>query len=208
MAPPRARPLLVCALLAVSALPDGTATASRPGLAVTGFQLESDSPALIDASAPALATVEVDGVNLDASGAAIGSPDADARRQRARAHADRLAAVLVVGNYAEAIRDFSEPVAHRLLHVSISVERVARSVAAAFTGLRFDGVSVDLESLTARDTRGLVSFVAALRRALPARDAVSADVPNFTTAGEYRSLPGRGPASPSCSERYLRRRST
>jgi spore germination protein YaaH len=53
------------------------------------------------------------------------------------------------------------------------------------TGEGWDGVNVDLESLTARDRAGLSAFVAALRAALPAGRTLSVDIEGMGSASAY-----------------------
>jgi len=182
--------LLACAAVACAAAAAGTAPrAGAAGLGsrpqVIGFQEEGDPLARINESAPALSTVGVDGVNLTASGAAVTEPDSHARAQLARAHAEHLAAVLLMGNFDERIEDFNETIAYALLGSEQHIGAVAAQLAAAVTGGGWDGVSVDLESLLARDSAGLVAFVKALRRDLPSADSVNVDVSNYTRAAQY-----------------------
>jgi spore germination protein len=154
-------------------------------LPVLGFQEESGPLARIDASAPALSSVGVDGVNLLASGEAITAPDANARAQLARTHANHLRAVLLVGNFDETIEGFYEPTAYALLGSPGNVAAVAAQLAGYVTGEGWDGVSVDLEALLRRDAAGLVAFVHALRADLPAGDGVNVDVTNYTRPAQY-----------------------
>jgi spore germination protein YaaH len=157
------------------------------GLAVTGYQQQEDAPAFIDRSAAALDTVGVDAVNLNSSGSQVSRVGASALRQLARSHADHLHATLLIANWDNNINDFSEPIAHRLLGSPAHIKSVARRLVSEVKAAGFDGVAVDIESLMPRDTRGLVSFVKLVRRLLPARDQVSVDVSNSTSASDYRA---------------------
>jgi spore germination protein YaaH len=160
------------------------AAAPRRHLAVVGFQEESSALRLIDRSAAALTTVGVDGVNLVASGSSVTPVSAAARRQLARAHRLHLRAELLVGNFLG--DDFDEAVAHRLLASPANVERVARHLARVARRQHWDGLCIDLESLTARDRAGLTAFLRALRRHLPHRSLTIA-VQNNPTAAAYRA---------------------
>lgn len=172
---------------------------STPRLAITGFQSESDPRAAIDRSAAALTTVGVDGVNLQARGTKVGATDAAARAQLARAHADGLRAELLVGNFSERIDDFSERLAHGLLKSPVRIRQIAETLSATVRQEGWNGISLDLESLQARDGAGLVSLVHALRDHLPAGDTVSVNVMNETSLDEYRAagyaLPALGQAA-------------
>ena len=178
---------LACAAAAGVAWTAGGASAasaaSRP--AVIGFQEEGDPLERIDDSAQALSTVGVDGVNLTPSGAAVSEPDGRARAQLGRAHAEHLKAVLLMGNFDERVEDFNETIAHPLLGSEQHIGAVAAQLAAAVSGEGWDGISVDLESLLARDSAGLVTFVKALRHDLPSTDSVNVDVSNRTRAAQY-----------------------
>jgi spore germination protein len=168
-------------------------------LPVLGFQEEAGPLSRIDASAPALSIVGVDGVNLLASGEAVGAPDAQARAQLARARGDNLRALLLIGNFSETTEDFYEPTAYALLGSAQNTADVAAQLAGYVSGEGWDGVSVDLESLLPRDAKGLVAFVEALRRDLPPGDVVNVDVSNCTRATQYSAsgyeLSGLGAAA-------------
>jgi spore germination protein len=176
--------LLGLALLNVAA---GAAQASTPHLAVLGFQEEDGPLGRIDASAPALSTVGVDGVNLLPDGASVTAPGRRGLAQLARAHQDGLRAILLIGNFDESIEDFNEATAYAMLGNPAHVQTVAAQLAGYVTGQGWDGISVDLESLQARDTAGLVTFVSDLRADLPASASVNVDVTNYTKPAEYRA---------------------
>jgi spore germination protein len=127
----------------------------------------------------------VDGVNLTASGSAVTAPDGHALAQLARAHAEHLKGVLLVGNWDESIEEFYEPTAYALLGNEQHVSAVASQLATFVVNEGWDGVSVDLESLLRRDAGGLVAFIHALRADLPVADSVNVDVTNYTTPSKY-----------------------
>lgn len=82
-------------------------------LDLTGFEPEGADAALIDANAPAINVVGVDGVLISADGSSVSKPTSAANTRRDRAHANGLAAQLLVSNFANG--DFNEPIAHALL---------------------------------------------------------------------------------------------
>jgi spore germination protein YaaH len=180
------RLVAVAAAVAAAALP-AAAGARSPSLQITGFQSEGTSPALIDRSAAALTTVGVDGVDLDLYGDAVAPPDAAALRQLARAHADRLRAELLFGNYDNTIGGFSERLAYRMLTTPEITRRVVAELAGDVTGDGWDGLSIDLESLRARDRAPLTQFVQALRAALPAAATISVNIENDLTPSGFRA---------------------
>jgi spore germination protein YaaH len=154
---------------------------------VLGFQEDGTPTSAIDRSATALQTVGVDGVDLVPSGHAVTTPVPADVRQLLAAHRDHLRAVLVVGNFDNSIGDFSEQLAHRLLASPAAIASVATTLANVVAGQGWDGVNVDLESLTPRDTSGLVSFLTSLKAALGAAKTVSVDIQTNTGAAAYAS---------------------
>ena len=189
------RRLLACAValgVLFTASPAGhvaTARAAPATLAVTGFESEQDPLTAIDRSAGALTTVGVDGVNLIDGGTAVSAPDASVSRRLARAHADRLGAELLIGNWDDHINDFSETLAHGMLGRPAAIASVVEALAADVSKDGWQGISVDLESLAPRDTAGLVAFVRQLHAALPAGRTVSVCVTNYSIASNF---PGDG----------------
>lgn len=165
--------------------PAAGAPARSSALAVTGFQEAGDPLHRITASAAALTTVGVDGVDLYADGHEVGVPGRAARRALDVAHADRLRAEFVVNNFGR--RDFDEARAHRLLSDPAAISSVAGTLANAQAAQGWDGVSVDLEALRGRDRAGLVDFLGALRSAMPPGSSLSVCISNSVTAAGYRA---------------------
>jgi spore germination protein YaaH len=161
--------------------------AATSGLSVTGYQEETDPASAITASERALSVVGIDGVDIDAHGTAVDQPDAGALRQLAVAHRDHLAGILLVGNWDDAINNFSERLAFGLLGDPAAIASVARTLAGDVTSEGWDGISIDLESLLPRDSSGLTAFATALRADLPAGKSLAVDVTNFTSAAQYRA---------------------
>lgn len=161
-------------------------TAAQSPLVVLGFQSEGSPPGLIDRNDRAMTLVGVDGVDLTGPGQ-VSAPGQPARRQLARAHADRLPGVLLVGNWSNRVNDFYEPLAYGTLGSSSRTARAAAAVARDVRGGGWNGVSVDLESLAPRDRQGLTRFVADLRADLPAADSLTVCVTAFTSLSAYRA---------------------
>jgi spore germination protein len=176
---------LLLAACCAGLLPSGS-QASGPPLAILGFQSDSDSPQLIDRNAKAMTVVGVDGINLIGRGR-VSAPTSADQAERDRARADGLPAQLLVGNWSQRINDFSEELAHQTLGSVDAVSLAADAVAGYVVRDHWDGVSVDLESLTPRDTAGLSRFVADLRSALPESDSVTVCLEAFTSPGGYRA---------------------
>ncbi len=163
----------------------GETSAATPTLAVTGYIEQGTSPSLIGRSASALNTVGIDGINLIDAADRVTTPDASMRALLATTHADGLRAELLMGNFDNAINDFSTTVARTLLHNTVNIRKVTTQLAHIVAGEKWDGVTVDLESLDASDRRGLVTFVTMLRAALPASCSLSIDVQASTTLSGY-----------------------
>lgn len=157
-------------------------------LSVTGYaSVTTTSTKTLNLQAPGISTVGLDGLDVTASGAAVSAPTASALALEAQAHRDRLRAELLVSNYDTAAGTFSPAIAAKLLGSSSNRSTVAAALARTIVSHGFDGITVDLESLSAADAGGLVSFLGALRHDLPAKKTVSVDVSAATTLSGYVS---------------------
>jgi spore germination protein YaaH len=166
--------------------PIGAATGNGvTALAITGFQEVGDPNAKIRSSATTLTTVGVDGVDLSADGRRVGTPDAGARRALVVTHAEHLSAEFLVGNFGR--HDFDERRAYRLLSSPTAISSVVATLVGAESSQGWDGISVDLEALRARDRAGLVDFLAALRAAMPSGGSLSVCISNAVTAARFRN---------------------
>ncbi|ACU75354.1 glycoside hydrolase family 18 [Catenulispora acidiphila DSM 44928] len=161
-----------------------SATAA-PTLAVTGYAEEGTANSAIDASAAAMATVGVDGININSAGTSAPAPDAGATSLLAKAHADNLRAEFLVGNYSSSIGDFDPAALDRLLSSPSNINSVVTTVVNAVNSQGWDGVTIDFESILGQDAQGLVDFSTALKQAMPAAKTVSIDVTAYQTAAEY-----------------------
>lgn len=65
---------------------------------------------------------------------------------------------------------------------------MASELAGFVTSQGWDGITVDLESLTGADSEGLVTFETALRQDVPAGQSVSIDLTAATSLHNYRAL--------------------
>jgi spore germination protein len=164
------------------AAPPADAAVSSPVLA---YQEEGDATSLIAASAAALEQVGVDGVNISSNGTSVGRPDSDATAQLAAAHSQGKKAEVLIGNFSESLGDFDEPAAHKMLASTTNINAVVNTLKSAVNSQGWDGVGIDLESLQARDTSGLLAFIKALKKAIPGK-AVSIAVTCFTSEQEFQ----------------------
>ena len=164
----------------------GGSQASTP-LAVLGFQSDYSPARLIADNAKAMTLVGVDGVDLTGAGA-VSTPTAADRHQLAVAHGHKLPAVLLVANWSDAVNDFSEPLAYKTLGSTAKTDEAATAIAADIAQGGWDGVSVDLEALTPRDTAGLTRFVSDLRADLPSGDSLSICLTAATSHGAYAAM--------------------
>jgi spore germination protein len=179
--------LLAAPLLVVS-IPRGEGhvrARAAPELQVTGYAGDWTSTAVVERQAPALTTVGVDGVDVARAGTNVSTPTAGARRLLHAAHAAGIRAVLLVGNTVGA--GASTAVATRLLTSAANRARVAGQLARLVRTQGWDGITVDLEALAARDAPGLVDFIAQLRGLLPGRQ-LAVDVSATTTRAGYVQL--------------------
>jgi spore germination protein YaaH len=162
------------------------ATAAPDGLAVTGWALDSASPAVVARNADGMSTLSVAGVSIDARGADVSRPGASAVRLARTAHGHGLTAELLVGNYSSRLGDFDPGAAHRLLSSRDRIDAVASRLASYVAAGGWDGVNVDLERLRATDAAGLVTLVRALQDSMPADRTVTVDVSASTSLAGYR----------------------
>lgn len=154
-------------------------------IAVTGYIEQGGPASSIDASAHALQTVGVDGLNLDHAGNALTPLEPSALALLRRAHADGLRAEILIGNYDNTIGDFSPGIASRLLLSPTNIRLVTARLASIVRSTGFNGVTVDLESLSSADRAGLVNFVTNLRSKLPVGRSLSVDVSASTSRADY-----------------------
>ncbi|MBV9486661.1 MAG: hypothetical protein JO246_11440, partial [Frankiaceae bacterium] len=127
----------------------------------------------------------VDGVNIAANGKQVGAPDRLARKALSVAHHQQLRAEFLIGNFARS--DFAERRAHKMLTTPADIAAVSDAVAHSVKRQGWDGASVDLEALRKRDQKGLVRFLAAIRRKLPPAATLSICISNSVTAAEYHN---------------------
>jgi len=175
------------ALAAFVALVFVGGTQAATPLAVLGFQSDYSPTRLIAQNAKAMTVVGVDGVDLTGPGT-VSSPTAADRSQLASAHAHGLPAVLLVGNWSNAINDFSEPLAYKTLGSTAKTDAAAAALASAVAKGGWDGVSVDLESLAPRDRANLTRFVADLRSDLPKGASLTICLTAATRLGDYAGM--------------------
>jgi spore germination protein len=174
------------AVVAATASLAHPASAASP-LAVTGYAESggATTAAEIDASAPAMSTVGVDGVNINSAGTSVPAPDSTTITLLNKAHADNLRAGFLVGNYSDAIGDFDPTALHKLVSSSTNISKVVSSLVGDVTSQGWDGITVDFESIQSQDAQGLVNFVTALKAAMPSGKPVSVDVTAFPDASDY-----------------------
>ena len=158
-------------------------------LAFTAFQGEWSSPETMDASADAITVLAVDGLNFLPGGAGL-TESSDAQRGLLdHAHAKGLAAELMVGNFDATLGDFSETLAYDTLSSSSARAAVIDELGTIVETQGWDGISIDLESLEARDTELLSAFSTELRARLGDEASISialmvaADGPAYAEMG-------------------------
>lgn len=182
---PIAAVLVLAGCSAPTALdPEATSVTEEATLSMTAFQGEWSDPALIAENAQATTVVAVDGINLAAAGE-VTTPSAEALAQLAAAHDAGLPAELMVGNYDAALGDFSEELAWTTFSDGAATTTAVTAIAEIVAAQGWDGVSVDLESLEARDSAALVSFVTGLRAMLDEEATLSISLQLADSAEGY-----------------------
>jgi spore germination protein len=161
------------------------AAPSAAPLASTGYVLGGASDALIARDAHGLATLGVDGVSLARDGRSVSAPDGDLARLLGTAHANGLRAELLLSNYSNRIGDFDPKAAAKLLRDPAHVQAVAAQLASYVATQGWDGIQVDLESMSKRDADGLLMLVNELQMRMATEKSVSIAVMASTDAQEY-----------------------
>lgn len=172
--------LAVCGLLTPSAVAR-PAEAQAPVL-ITGFFQAWEKTSLITDSAGALDTVGVDGVSLTHNGAGVRAPDAGMVKAESVAQHAGLRAEFLISNWDHG---FSTKLARGLLSNPQNIAKVAGKIAKYVDDQSWDGVSIDLERLHAKDSLGLVRFLQALREQLAVGRSISVCISNSITSAEY-----------------------
>jgi len=178
------------ALLAGGLVQSGSAAApapdaAAPPLASTGYILGGASDSLVARDAHGLATLGVASVALAQNGRSVSAPDAGVTRLLATAHTHGLRAELLLSNYSDKLGGFDPKAAAKLLRNNGNVQAVATQLASYVAGQGWDGIQVDLESMTAKDADGLLMLVQELQARMAPEKSVSIAVMASTDLAEY-----------------------
>jgi spore germination protein YaaH len=154
-------------------------------LASTGYVLGGASDALVARDAHGLATLGVDGVSLAGNGRSVSAPDADLTRLLGTAHTSGLRAELLLSNYSNRLGDFDPKAAARLLRKPANIQSVTTQLASYVASQGWDGIQVDLESMSSKDADGLLALVNLLQSTMAPEKTVSIAVMASDQASEY-----------------------
>jgi spore germination protein len=170
-------------------------------LVVTGYAVagETTSEQLAASSAP-LSMVGVDGVNVTMDGADITPLDSGALALLKGAHDRGKRAELLVGNFDGEVNDFSPRIGDELLGSAANRASVISRLVAEVRTDGWDGITVDLENLKARDRDGLSALIHDLKPALGSR---SVSVCIMATTGSYERLAYDLPAIGTAADRVV-----
>ncbi len=178
-------PLVACASPGASTVHVAPRAVSLP---VEGYLMAASGvESIVNRDAAGLALIGVDGINLTAGGNGLTAVPADAAPSVAASHAHGLKTELLMGNFDEAIGDFSPAIATRLFTSKTNRATVITSLVSTVSHGGFDGVQLDFESLDASHRAGLSAFTAELRAALPAAKSVSMALMAADTVAGYAS---------------------
>ncbi|CAN5254427.1 hypothetical protein BH11ACT3_BH11ACT3_12000 [soil metagenome] len=182
---------LVASALAGCSLLPGSGDPASP-LELTGFlQPVAGATAVLDPltdSAAVLDVAGIDGVVLTGGGTGVSTPDDAAVAELGVAHDAGLLGELLVSNYDGATLGFSPESAATLLGDAANQQAVATALATTVADQGWDGVMIDLESLTADDTDGLTAFAGALRSALGGEPRLDIAVQAATDDAGFRAV--------------------
>lgn len=176
--------LLVPAQAPAFAVPDDR----RAGeLVSTGYILGGTPDRVVARDAHALATLGVAGVAISADGRDVEVPSAEVRHLVSTARAHGLRAELLVHNVSDVTGDFDPGAAAALLRHPKRIRAVAATLARFVADDGWDGIQIDLESMSKKDGEGLVAFAEELQARMPADKTVSLAMMASTERREYRA---------------------
>lgn len=179
------RAILVAAV--VAGLAGCAPVEEKSDLSFTAFIGDWSEPTLVDESAASISVLAIDGINLEPRGRGVDAPSAASLALRERAHGLDLKAELMVGNFDATKRDFSEELAWQTLSSRKAIDGVVAEVAAEVERNDWDGVSLDIEYLKARDAKGLAILCEKLREALGPDKSISIALMLKTSIDKYRA---------------------
>jgi spore germination protein len=156
-------------------------------LASTGYVLGGTADRVVERDAHGLATLGVVGVAISADGRDVSLPDRGTRRLLATAHRQGLRAELLVSNYSDVTGGFDPAAAAALLRHPKRVRNVAESLAGFVMDQGWDGVHLDLESLSRKDGPGLVLLAEELQARMTPERTVSLAMQASTERRAYRA---------------------
>ncbi|WP_370544470.1 glycosyl hydrolase family 18 protein [Frondihabitans sp. VKM Ac-2883] len=164
-----------------------TPASAAPTMQVVGYAEAGSTPtSRLDASKTALSTVGVDGINVERGGASLSAVSPEALALLKAAHARHEKAELLVGNFDGDLGDFSSAIGDALLGSPSNIDSVVALLAAEVQKYGWDGVTIDLESLSSKYPTELTSLVSKLNSALGAGKSVSICL--MATTGRYADL--------------------
>lgn len=165
--------LIVVGLLAGTAV--GRESAEATSLfAVVGYaEAGSTTTHQLDASRGSLTTVGIDGINVTADGSHLSAVSPETLSLLEKAHARGEKAELLVGNFDAKLGDFSPAIGDALLSSEANITAIVDALVTEVSAHGWDGVTVDLESLTDRHPAGLTRLVSKLKARLGADSSVS-----------------------------------
>jgi spore germination protein len=165
-----------------------TATSSSPAIPTELYIVPQQATATaLDRDTHAITTIGIDGVMLSAAGDHVSELASNADELVAAAHARGLTAELLVSNFDNTTVGFSPKIATALLASAEHRAAVIAEVVAQVTAAGFDGVQIDLESLSLDDAAGLIAFTTQLHDSLVAPKSVTMAVTAESSPGRYLS---------------------
>lgn len=156
-------------------------------LASTGYILGGTADRIVARDAHGLATLGIDGVGITPDGRDVALPGRQLRHLVRTAHANGLRAELLVHNVSEVTGDFDPAAAAALLRHPRRIRAVATSLASFVADDGFDGVQIDLESMSRKDGPGLVRFAEELQARMAPEKTVSIAMMASTERREYKA---------------------
>jgi spore germination protein YaaH len=171
----------------------GCASSSNPNTAVVPSSLFVEgygvaAPSTLTALArdkSAIDMVGISGVSITPQGEGVAASSQEALDIAKKAKADGAKSELLINNVDTAKGDFSPTIATKMLSSEENRQFVIAGLAAEVDHGGYNGIQLDLESLSAQNSDDLVSFVSELRATLPPKATISMTLMASTTPAGY-----------------------
>lgn len=175
-----------CAVTSIAPRATPSATTASPAIPTELYvSTDTANATSLDRDAHIITTIGIDGVMVSPAGDGVSKLPKNVAKLVAAAHARGLTAELLVRNYDITTNNFSPKIAATLLESAEHRTAVITELVAQVTAAGFDGVQIDLKSLSLTDREGLVMFITQLNESLGAPKSVTMAVTPESSPSRY-----------------------